>query len=97
MAKSRVAPQKSVSIPHMELRAALLGVRLHDTVNKELRLPIRRSTFWSDSTSTLSWISSKRCKFHVYVANRVGEILETIEPSQWMYVSSTQPTIAPEA
>ena len=85
MAKSHVAPQKFFTIPRLKLCAALLGVRLHDTVRKELRLPIRQSTFWSDSTTTLSWITSKRCKFHVYVANRVGEILETTEPSQWKY------------
>jgi len=86
MAKSRVSPQKFVSIPRLELCAALLAVRLHAIVKKELRFPIRHSIFWSDSTTTLSWISSKHCKFHIYVANRVGEVLESTEPSQWKYV-----------
>ena len=85
-AKSRVAPQKFISIPRLELWVALLGVRLHDTVRKELCLPIRRSTIWSDSITTLTWISSKYCKFHVDVAIRVGKILESTEPSQWSYV-----------
>ena len=81
-----VSPQKFVSIPRLELCAALLAVRLHAIVKKELRFPIRHSIFWSDSTTTLSCISSKQCKFQIYVANRVGQVLESTEPSQWKYV-----------
>ena len=86
MTKSRVSPQKFVSIPSLELCAALLAVRFHSIVKKELRLPVRRSIFWSDSTTTLSWISSGHCKFNIYVANRVGEIRDSTEPAQWKYV-----------
>ena len=40
MAKNRLIPIKTVSLPRLELNVAVLGIRLYKSINKELGLPI---------------------------------------------------------
>ncbi|VDP96619.1 unnamed protein product, partial [Trichobilharzia regenti] len=47
MGKSRVAPLRTISIPRLELTAALLVVQLFTTVCKELDYPKYPVTFWT--------------------------------------------------
>ncbi|XP_067667338.1 uncharacterized protein [Haliotis asinina] len=88
--KSRVAPLKSVSIPRMELVAAVLGVKLILPVLKALEMNIAAVTLWTDSQNVLCWIKNHSRKFKTFVANRVAFIQEYTTPSQWKYVPSLQ-------
>ena len=85
--KCRVAPMRHLSIPRLELQAAVMAVRLKEQIVKEHEMNINTCSFWSDSTTVLQWIHSSHRKQQVFVANRVAEILDTTDVSQWKHVS----------
>ncbi|XP_062533302.1 uncharacterized protein LOC134202288 [Armigeres subalbatus] len=85
-AKTRVAPLKFLSIPRLELQAALIGSRLARTLSEALTIHITRRVFWSDSQDTLCWIRSDHRRYSPFVAFRVSEILELTEMAEWRYV-----------
>ena len=88
--KTRVSPLKPISIPRLELMAAILGLRLSKFVSEELSLKISSRTFWSDSKNVLFWINSDARKYQHFVAYRIGEILEESKISEWRWVPTRE-------
>ena len=83
--KARVAPMKALTIPKLELQAALLAARLKDEIQLALTVPVDKTFMWTDSTTVLQWLHSIEKK-PVFVANRVAEILELTTVDEWNHV-----------
>lgn len=84
-----VAPLKALTVPHLELIAALLLARLVDKVKTSLKLCINKTTYWTDSNIVLSWIRLPPHTLQVFVSNRVVAILELSDIDKWRHVSTT--------
>jgi hypothetical protein len=89
-AKTRVAPQKPLSIPRLELQAAVLACRLSNTLKSELSLNLDRIVFWSDSLTVLGWLRSTQRRYSTFVSHRVGEILDHSNVNDWCWVPSKE-------
>ena len=81
MGKSRVAPLKMMT-------AALVSVRISSFLQEELEYENVKEIFWSDSTVVLGFIANESRRFQVFVANRVQQIRNHTDPSQWFHVKS---------
>ncbi|XP_075157800.1 uncharacterized protein LOC142231065 [Haematobia irritans] len=88
--KSKITPIKTVSIPRLELCAAVLGANLVQRLKGSLTFGnLVDIFFWSDSKTVLSWIQKPPSHWVVYVANRVAEIQRLTCNTQWRYVPSS--------
>ena len=85
--KTRVAPMKALSIPKLELHAALLATRLKEEILKGLTFKVTDIFMWTDSTTVLQWLNSCN-KLPVFVGNLTGEILESTTTDQWHHILS---------
>ncbi|XP_053968449.1 uncharacterized protein LOC128869871 [Anastrepha ludens] len=85
-AKTKCAPLKAVTIPPLELEAAVLGVRLRKLILENHQIRPERCFLWSDSRTILKWIGSEHQRYKPYVAHRVAEILDGSEVREWRWV-----------
>lgn len=91
-AKTGVAPlNQTISLPRLELNAALLLSRRLQNVLQALDISNNITTFcWSDSTAVLGWIKGTPQNHKTFVANRITEIQSNTNPSQWYHVASNE-------
>ncbi|XP_030596228.1 uncharacterized protein LOC115787620 [Archocentrus centrarchus] len=88
LGKARVTPLKSVTIPRLELTAAVLAARVDVMLRAELEMQLDESVFWTDSTAVLKYINNEDKRFYTFVANRISTIREISNPSQWKHIGS---------
>ncbi|GFX34724.1 integrase catalytic domain-containing protein [Trichonephila clavipes] len=88
--KSRVAPIKSLTIPRLELCAAVLLAKLMKRVVAALQLETAELYLWSDSMIVLAWLRKEPMDLKTFVQNRVAKIQELYPNQLWRHVPSDQ-------
>lgn len=76
---------KPTTIPRLELQAALLAAKQSKSVLSEMDWKCD-SYLWSDSKIVLGYIHNDTKRFHTFVANRLSQIHDVSDLSQWHYV-----------
>ncbi|XP_074620876.1 uncharacterized protein LOC141879485 [Acropora palmata] len=88
MGKARVAPLKPVTVPRLEITAAVASVKTSTQLQQELQYEDVKEVFQTDSKVVLGYIANETRRFHIFVANRVQQIQEHSSPDQWRYVDT---------
>ena len=86
--KTKVAPLKPLSIPRLELQAAIILARLMTSVKEALNpfnwVSSMKQCMFVDKTEVLYWIKQLK-EYKPFVNNRKTEILKLTSAEQWFH------------
>ena len=88
MAKSRVAPLKTLTLPKLELMATLVATRLGNFIIHSLSLQQPSIYIWTDSQIVLHWIQSTK-SLPQFVTHQILEMKQTLPDATWRYCPTT--------
>jgi len=88
--KTKLAPLKQLTVPRLELNAALLLARWLNRIRRTsaAQLNVIGGRAWSDSTIVLSWLTVPHTSFKLNVSNRVHQIRTLLPDCHWQHVES---------
>lgn len=94
MSRTRVAPIRTLIIPHLELLGALVLASLMNSVQKcfhqsHIIVP-PSATCWTDSMTVIHWIRQQKL-WPTFVRNRVDEIRTLLPPECWQFCPGSNP------
>ena len=88
MARGKVVPMTSQTVPRLELLAAVLGVKLSLTIKRALKLKNAQFNYWTDSLNVVCWIRSESKDLQMFVSNRTSYIQKQTDESTWRWVDT---------
>ena len=92
MSKCRVAPIKTVTLPRLELMAAVVATRLVQFVKSAIHLQPNDSSssihMWTDSQIVLHWIYKSYNQSKPFISHRVSEIVRAFPANSWSFTPS---------
>ena len=86
MSKAPLVRRKALTIPRLELSAAVVSVRMSRLLREELEFDDIVEWCWRDSAIVVGYIANESRQFHVFVSNRVQQILDHSNANQWKYI-----------
>ena len=89
MAKTRVAPIKSLTIPHLELCGATLLARMLHHISNTLNIAPEDTHTLTDSLVVLSWLQGNPRRFKTFIGNQVSDIMDLVSPCRWHHVDGS--------
>lgn len=78
----------AITLPRLELKAAVLGAEITSTVKEQLSLETIPTYYWSDSEIVLSWINNQKTIKDKFVAIRITNIQDTSIQKEWRHIPS---------
>ena len=89
MGKSRVTPSKPITVPRLELTAAVTSVKVGTFLKKELEYSDLKQFYYTDSKVVLGYICNESNRFHIFVANCVQKIRDYTSPDDWRHINTS--------
>ena len=88
MSKSRPAPirNKTMTIPRLELQAAVLASRLKTTIVEELKLNIDSVHLWSGSPTVLKYIRNENLNSGQFIMHQANETRNNSNIQDWRFI-----------
>lgn len=87
-AKSRVAPLQELTIPRLELQAAVLLCEYMREIREKCEFNNADTFLWSDSMVVLHWIKKNPYELKTFVCNRIKKIQNASQGWVWSHMES---------
>ena len=85
-----MAPVRKISLPRLELMAAVITDGLFSSVKDAIDCHINGIVCWRDNSLTLNWMRGSATRWKPFVGNRAIEIQSFSDPSVWRYCPGLQ-------
>ena len=89
--KSRLTPltnKLSLTIPRLQLEAALIAGRLVKTILQISKIPVSNVSLWCDSKTVLKTIKNRETQFQKSILRRTHKINSITKAENWNYIES---------